>query len=31
MENTLEKKELNAEYEDLTSMDFGNSYDYTND
>lgn len=31
MENTLEKKEVNTAYEELTSMDFGNSFDYTND
>ena len=31
MENTLDKKEVNTDYEDLTSMDFGNSFDYTND
>lgn len=31
MENTLDKKEINTDYEDLTSMDFGNSFDYTND
>lgn len=31
MENTLEKNKVNIEYEELTSMDFGNSFDYTTD
>lgn len=31
MENTLEKNKVNIAYEELTSMDFGNSFDYTTD